>query len=188
MLLNVCLHSTKISHLDHSHTISYVSAWHFWNTVGISHIVDRKLIGGWIPKWNCRHSICVQLRCHMSRSLCLFSTINYKFSVKRAFESFLKYSEVNNLPELRKCKGMSVGVLWGRGPSVFVYLYLCFCICVFVYLCIWAFVFQNENWWWWESCRREDPPWETRSVTCQSTRIEFSISRFFCWYFFILFN
>ena len=136
--------------------------------------------------------LCTAALSHESLALfcppCLFSTINYKFSVKRAFESFLRYSEVNNLLEPRKCKGMSVGVLWGRGPSVFVYLYLCFCICVFVYLCIWAFVFQNENCWWWESCRREDPPWETRSVTCQSTRIEFSISRFFVGIFFILFS
>ena len=84
--------------------------------------------------------LCTAALSHESLALfcppCLFSTINYKFSVKRAFESFLRYSEVNNLLEPRKCKGMSVGVLWGRGPSVFVYLYLCICICVFVYLCI----------------------------------------------------
>ena len=89
--------------------------------------------------------LCTAALSHESLTLfCLFSTINYKFSVKRAFESFLKYSEVNNLPEQRKCKGMSVGVLWGRGPSVFVYLYLCICICVFC-ICVFVYLYFNTR-------------------------------------------
>ena len=124
-----------------------MSAWHFWNTVGISHIVDRKLIGGWIPKWNCRHSICVQLRCHMSRSLCsvprvYFSQLIISSRSKELLRAFL------NIPRSITCRSrVNVkGCRWefcgGGGP-----LYLCIYICafVFVYLCICVFVYLYFN-------------------------------------------